>query len=410
MEYQVHTFPNGIRVLHVPSASPITHCCLLINAGSRDEPEGKDGLAHFLEHMLFKGTKKRKTPQILNYLEKVGADLNAYTTKEYTCLHASFLHQHIDRAIDLLHDIAFQSVFPAPEMDMEKGVVLDEIASYEDQPEEAIQDDFEDLLFAGHALGRNILGTTETVRGFSQADLQGFTRSNYDTHQIVFAVMGDYTLEQLIRKTEAFFGSVPENTASGRKRVSPGKIAGARLERTKAISQTHCVLGARAYTIRDERRAGLLLLNNILGAGGMSARLNMELREKRGIAYTIESSYTPLSDTGIFSIYFGTDAGKAAKALQIIERELKKLRENRLGTLQLQQAKQKFIGQIALAEENRIGMIIGMAKSLVDHERIDTLPEVFAKINAITAAGMQAIANEVFDPGQISMLIFTPQD
>lgn len=409
MEYQVHSFSNGIRLLHVPAASPITHCCLLINAGSRDEAQGKDGLAHFLEHMLFKGTAKRKTPQILNYLERVGADLNAYTTKEYTCLHASFLHQHLDRAIDLLHDIAFQSVFPDAEMDMEKGVVLDEIASYEDQPEEAIQDDFEDQLFAGHALGRNILGTTETVKGFSRADLQGFTAHNYNTHEIVFAVMGDYRLDQLIRKTETFFGSVAENT-SGSKRFSPVKTAGARVEKQKPISQTHCVLGMPAYSVRDPKRAGLLLLNNYLGAGGMSARLNMELREKRGIAYTIESSYTPLSDTGIFSVYFGTDPEKAEKALKLIGKELKNLGEKGLGSVQLQQAKQRFIGQIALAEENRIGMIIGMAKSLIDHDRIDSLPEVFAKINAVSQADLLEISNEVFDRRHIHTLIFEPQD
>lgn len=409
MEYQVHTFGNGIRLLHVYAPSPISHSCLLINTGSRDEPEGKDGLAHFLEHMLFKGTKKRKTSQILNYLEVVGADLNAYTTKEYTCIHASFLHQHLNRAIDLLHDIAFQSVYPEAEITMEKGVVLDEIASYLDQPEEAIQDDFEDLLFTGHKLGRNILGTNESVKNFSQTDLARFTTENYNTHEIVFAVMGDYQLKDVIRRAEKFMGAVMENTPQ-KQRSSPAKAKSHFKEIRKPIGQTHCIIGAQAYSVQDKRRAGLLLLNNYLGAGGMSSRLNMELREKRGIAYTIESGYSPLSDTGLFSVYFGTDPEKAEKALKIVLKELKRLRENTLGTVQLQQAKQKFIGQIALAEENRIGLIIGMAKSLLDYNRIDSLAEVFAKINAVTAADLLTISNDVFDEAYLNTLIFEPED
>ncbi|MBE7179136.1 MAG: insulinase family protein [Mucilaginibacter polytrichastri] len=409
MEYQVHTFRNGIRLLHVHHPSPISHCCLVINAGSRDESDEKSGLAHYLEHMLFKGTQKRNTSRLLNYLEVVGADLNAYTTKEYTCLHASFLHQYLNRAIDLLHDIAFRSVFPETEMEKEKEVVLDEIASYLDQPEEAIQDDFEDQLFAGHKLGRNILGRPENVKAFSQKDLADFIAENYNTHEIVFAVAGDYALKDLVRRTEKFFGEVPENTTK-KHRAAPGKNSSKISSVQKPIGQTHCVIGAQAYSLYDKKRPALMLLNNYLGAGGMSARLNMELREKRGIAYTIESNYTSMSDTGIFSIYFGTDEEKAQKALRVIHSELKRLRQNQLSTQQLQHAKQRFIGQIALAEENRIGLIIGMAKNLLDRNRVDSLPEVFAKINAVTAAGLLETSNEILDEAWLQTLIFAPED
>ena len=381
----------------------------MVNAGSRDEEKGKDGLAHFIEHLLFKATERRNTNQILNYLEVVGADLNAYTTKEYTCIHASFLKEYLERAMDLMEDIFFHSTFPQEDLEKEKGVILDEIASYQDQPEEAIQDDFEDLLFKNHALGRNILGTAESVSALTRADIASFIVQNYNTHQAVFAVTGQYDFAKVIKLAERYFGQVPENNQP-KKRVKPIASAKELVRIEKAISQTHCVLGTTAYASFDDRKAMLLLLNNILGGNGMSSRLNLEIREKHGIAYTIESNYSPLTDTGLFSIYFGTDTEKASKAMRLVQKELQKLRDKKLSTLQLQQAKQKFIGQIALAEENRLGLILSMAKSLMDFGRIDTLEEVFAKINAVTADNLLAVSNEVFDPSGILTLLFEPED
>jgi predicted Zn-dependent peptidase len=407
-DHQVHTLSNGIRILFKHSPSPITHCCFLVNAGSRDELPEKEGLAHFIEHMLFKETGRRNTPQILNRLELVGADLNAYTTKEYTCIHASLLKQHLERAIDLFEDILFHSTFPEEEMEKERGVILDEIASYLDQPEEAIQDDFEEYLFKGHPMGNNILGTPESVAAISAADIREFMAANNNTYQMVFAVYGDYDFNKLIKLCEKYFGLVPENTSQKNREV-PGLIKSGTYSFKKPIAQTHCIIGSRAYPSAHHNKYGLLLLNNILGGMGMSNRLNLEIREKHGIAYTIESNYTSLTDSGIFSIYFGTDAEKADKALKLVHKELKKLREQRLGNVQLKQAKDKFIGQIALAEESRMSLIISMGKSLLDFDHIDSLEDIFDKINAVTADGLLEISNEIFDNDRMITLLFEPK-
>ena len=407
MDYQVHTLGNGIRLLLKHSPSPITHCGFLWNAGSRDEPANKEGLAHFIEHLLFKETEKRSTSQILNRLELVGADLNAYTTKEYTCIHASFLNQHLERTIDLFEDILFHSTFPEDEMDKERGVILDEIASYLDQPDEAIQDDFECLLFKNHPMGNNILGTADTVKGFTGGDIRSFIHQTNNTHEMVFAVFGDYDLKQIIRLGEKYFGGITINN-NPKDRVKPLANAGSYRSFRRPISQTHCVIGTQAYASDHNNRYGLLLLNNLLGGMGMSSRLNMELREKHGIAYTIESNYTSFTDTGIFSVYFGTDNEKANKAIRLVNKELRKLCDNKLGTLQLHQAKQKFIGQIALAEENRMSLLISMAKSLVDFGYVDTLEQLFDKVNAVTAPQLLRISNEIFDAGKMVTLLFEP--
>ncbi len=409
MEYQLFSLPNGIRVLYKKEVSKISHCCLLINSGSRDETEGKSGLAHFIEHLLFKGTTKRNTNQILNRLEVVGGDLNAYTTKEYTCLQASFLTPHLDRATDLLADIAFNSSFPEDEMVKEKSVILDEITSYLDQPEEAIADDFEALLFKGHQLGENILGNEESVKGFEKTDINAFINKNYNTHQIIFAISGNYPDKKIQKLATQYFNHLKENN-SIKNRQNPLFNPAEKIAISKPINQAHAILGAQAYGIHHPQKTALLLLNNLLGGYGMSSRLNLEVREKHGIAYTIESGYVPLSDTGIFTIYFGTDEEKVTRAEKIIYRELKKLRENRLGVVQLHQTKQKFIGQIGLGEENRMSVLISMAKSMLDYGKIDTIEEIFAKINAITAEQILTTANEIFDVNQLSSLTFLPSD
>ncbi|MHA4893735.1 M16 family metallopeptidase [Pedobacter sp. PWIIR3] len=407
MEYNVHTLPNGIRLLHVPSASAISHACIIINSGSRDEKEHQSGLAHFIEHLIFKRTEKRSTNQILNRLESVGADLNAYTTKEYTCIHASFLNPYLDRTLELFNDIVFHSTFPDEEMEKEKGVILDEIASYQDQPEEAIYDDFEDMAFAGHPLGRNILGTLDSVTGLNRQDIQQFIADNYHTDKIIIAVIGNYSLKQLVRIGNKHYADVKENLHK------PHRIAPVEQElftriQHKPITQAHTVLGCPAYSLHDANKTGLLLLNNHFGGTGMSSVLNLQIREKYGIAYTIESGYSPLTDTGIFTIYFGTDSEKVDRALGLIFKEMKKLRENPLSEIQLQKAKQKFIGQIALGEENRIGLIISMAKSLLEYDRIDDLATVFHKIESVSRTDMANISTEILDESNLSSLTFYP--
>ncbi len=409
IDYQAHTLPNGIRILFKPSPFAITHCCFIVNAGSRDEMPGQEGLAHFIEHLLFKETERRNTNQILNRLELVGADLNAYTTKEYTCIHASLLNPYLERSMDLFEDILFHSTFPEEEQEKERGVILDEIASYLDQPEEAIQDDFEELLFKDDPFGKNILGTPETVGRMNSGDMRAFIKANYSTSEMIFAVHGNYDFKKVVKLGEKYFGGVaahhPQKT-----RIKPQLNTGGIVVVKKPISQTHCIIGGQAYESSHQHKNALLLLNNLLGGMGMSSRLNLEIREKHGIAYTIESNYTTFTDTGIFSIYFGTDTEKADKAGRLVHKELKKLREQKLGTLLLHQAKQKFIGQIALAEENRLSLIISMAKSLLDFNHIDTLEDLFAKINAVTAEQLLEISNQIFDNERLITLKFEPKE
>jgi len=407
MEYNVHTLPNGIRLLHVPSASAISHACIIVNSGSRDEMEKQSGLAHFIEHLVFKRTEKRNTNQILNRLESVGADLNAYTTKEYTCIHASFLNPYLDRTLELFNDIVFHSTFPEEEMEKEKGVILDEIASYLDQPEEAIYDDFEDMVFANHPLGRNILGTTESVNQLNQQDIKDFMLANYHTDKIIIAVLGNYSFSKAVKIADKYYSDIPDNRHRSL-RIPPSPAPVIIRAEQKPISQAHTMIGAQAYSLHHPYKAGLLLLNNLLCGTGMSSILNLQIREKHGIAYSIESGYSPLSDTGIFTLYFGTDKEKTNKALSLIYKEFRKLREKPLTEVQLQKAKNKFIGQIALGEENRIGLIISMAKSLIDYDKIDSLETVFKKIEAVTTAEMAEIANEVLDEKNLSVLSFYP--
>ncbi len=407
MEHYIHTLSNGIRILFVPAKAQVSHSCFLINAGSRDEADDKMGLAHFIEHLIFKRTQKRNTYQILNRLESVGADLNAYTTKECTCIHASFLNPYLDRSTELFQDIIFHSVFPEDELLKEKSVILDEIASYEDQPEESINDDFEDLVFKTHPLGRNILGKTETVAQITRQDVLNFIEQHYCTDQMVFAVLGDYNWPKVKRIAEKYFSEITANTNSF-KRESPTKVSAEHIEVYKPINQAHYILGAKAYSFHHPLKTGLMLLNHYIGAGGMSSLLNLEIREKHGIAYTIESNYTALSDTGIFSIYLGTDEEKLAKAKQLIQKELNKVQQTDWTEIKLNKIKQRLIGHIALAEENRIGLIISLAKSLLDFNYIDSLPKVFEKINAVKPNQMNEISREMLSPIQLSSLSFIP--
>lgn len=409
MEYNVHTLKNGIRILYVPQASNISHTCFLIHTGSRDEEKNQNGMAHFIEHLIFKHTEKRNTNQILNRLESVGADLNAYTTKEYTCIHASHLQPYLDRTVELFNDIVFHSTFPQNEIEKEKGVILDEIASYQDQPEEAIVDNFEDLLFKGHALGRNILGTAESVSTFSKMDIRAFIQQNYRTDEMVLAVLGNYTFKKVLTIAEKHLSYIPENT-NQIKRIKPLALTGVYQKEQKSIAQSHCMMGIEGYSFHHPYKTGLLLLNNWFGGMGMSSILNLQIREKHGIAYTVESNYSPLSDTGIFSIYFGTDIEKTEKAIRLIQKEMKKLREKPISLIQLHKAQNKFIGQIALGEENRIGLIIAMAKSLIDYGFIDSLATIFNKVRAVSTTEINHIIHEMLDESRWNTLIFEPEE
>lgn len=409
IEYEIIRLDNGIRAVFHRQSSPITHTCLVVNAGSRDESEGKFGMAHFIEHLLFKETARRSMQQILNHLEAVGGDLNAYTTKEYTCIHASILKPHLSKALDLFEDIIFHSTFPEDEMAKEKGVIADEMASYLDSPEESIIDDYEDIMYKGSGLGHNILGLEQDLQSFSLADVVDFLKQNYNTEDIVIGITGDYDLKTVEKMVRRYFEPVPSNIPE-RKRLPTTSVAATHLEIPKPINQVHYMVGAPAYGMFDERKTGLLLLNNMLGGFGMSSILNLSIREKHGIAYTIESNYTVFSDAGLFTIYFGTDEEKVKRAKKLVFRELDKLREKGVTEGQLRKAKHKFKGQIALAEEGRMSMIIAVAKNVMDYDRVISLQEVFEKIDEVSAADLLTISQDIFDPSGLTSLAFVPED
>jgi len=409
MEYEIIRLSNGIRVVFQYQNLPVTHVCMVINAGSRDESAGKYGVAHFIEHLLFKRTERRSTQQIINHLESVGGDLNAYTTKEYTCVHASILQPYLSRALDLFEDIFFHSTFPDIELDKEKSVIVDEMASYLDSPEESIVDDFEDLVFQGSGLGHNILGLEDQLLALQKSDIVDFMQANYDTNEMVIGISGNYTLKEVERLLHKVFGTVPSNTIA-RLRNDVRPLVEQHVAVGKPINQVHYMLGSLAYSYRDDRKTGLLLLNNMLGGMGMGSILNLSIREKYGIAYTIESNYTIFSDTGLFSIYLGTDEEKVEKAKKLVFKELAKLSEQPLSETAVKKAKQKFIGQIALTEENRMSMIISAAKNVMDYDRVILLDEVIEKIQDLTNTGLLEIAQDVFDPKKMLSLSFVPED
>lgn len=407
-DHELFVLPNGIRLLYkFAPDTVITHCCLIINAGARDEADAQQGLAHFIEHLLFKGTHKRRSYQVLNRLEVVGGDLNAYTTKEQTCIHASVLNEYTDRALELIADITFNSSFPANEMDKEKGVIIDEIDSYKDMPEEMIQDELDELIFTGHTLANPILGTAESVTALQQADISAFIKSNYAPSEIVIGLHSSLSFVKVKKMAEHYFAGITGPAIRKQRTLVPVYKPQNRIIK-KNIHQAHALLGTRAYDLAHTHKMPMLLINNILG-GGMSSKLNLNIREKYGIAYAIESNYSPMSDTGFFSIYMGTDKEKVERCLRLVKKELKQLRDTSLTASALQQAKQRFIGQIALAEESRLGVILAMCKNILDYNKTDSLPEIYAKINAITAKDLLAVANEVLEEQQLSLLMYLPE-
>lgn len=408
-EYNLIQLDNGIRVLLHYQNSPITHACMIVNAGSRYEEAGSFGVAHFIEHLLFKRTTRRSTNQILNRLEQVGGDLNAYTTKEYTCIHASFLRPHLERALDLFEDVLFHSTFPIHEMEKEKNVILDEIASYLDSPEESIMDDFEDILFKDSGLGHNILGVEEDLKGMSRTHIDQFMQQNYNTNEIVIGITGDYTYAQVKRYADKIFGQTVRNVPEKRGQALSWN-GGHDLVIEKPINQAHYMVGAQTFGIYDDQKTALLLLNNMLGGMGMSSILNLGIREKHGIAYMIESNVTLYSDTGSFSIYLGTDEEKLSKAVSLVDKELLKLKKNLISEHQLNKAKEKFKGQIALAEEGRMSMIIAESKNLIDYGQIISLQDVFDRIDAVKVMDLAELANRFFDRNNMVSLSFIPED
>lgn len=411
--YNTTTLPDGLRVIHLPSASPVVYCGYAIDAGTRDELPGQEGMAHFCEHITFKGTVRRKPWHILNCLESVGGDLNAFTNKEDTVYHAAVLHEHIDRAVDLLTDIVFHSTYPQNEIDKETEVISDEIESYNDSPAELIYDDFENVLFAGHPLGHNILGEAARLRTYTTADALSFTSRFYRPDNAVFFAYGDVSFDRLVRLLERH-SRLREDMCQScmetrRSDVSTGRVAALlpHYRSQNVVKQmnthlTHVMTGNRAYDIHDDRRIALYLLNNILGGPGMNARLNIALREHNALVYMVESSLTSYSDTGAWGVYFGCDPKNTARCMRLVRRQLDRVMERLLTDTQLRAAKKQIKGQIGVACDSRESFAIDFARSYLHYGWERDIARLFRDIDAVTPERVLQVAQETFDPDRMT--------
>ncbi len=408
-EYQIHTLPNGIRIAHKQAPfTNIAHCGIMLDIGSRDELPSQEGLAHFWEHMAFKGTEKRRSHHIINGLETVGGELNAYTTKEKVCFHASVLDEHFDKAVDFISDITFHSVFPEKQLERERNVILEEMSMYLDSPEDAIQDEFDKLLFPDHSLGTNILGEVATVSGFKREDLLKFIGDNIDTERIVFSSVNRFPFSKVVRVASKYLAGIPHRTTS-RKRKSPEGYRPEHQKVERSLTQAQCALGRPSYALSDERRLPFFMLVNLLGGPGMNSRFNMALREKYGFVYSIDANYTPYLDTGFFSIYFGTEQKHLERSIALVYKELTRLKQQPLTGMQLHHIKSQLMGQLAMSEESNLSYMLMMGKSLLDTDRVDSLSEIFAEINGTTAQQLQELAIDMFQEDFFSSLVYIPE-
>lgn len=425
MDYNTHTLSNGLRIIHRHSAGDVIYCGYAIKVGTRNEKPGEEGLAHFCEHASFKGTERRKGWQVIQALEGFGGELNAYTNKESTVYYAAIQRQHLHRAIDLLTDMVFHSVYPEHELEKEKEVICDEIESYNDSPAELIFDEFENIIFCNHPLGHNILGTSEHVRNFTSEDARRFTHNYYRPDNAIFFIYGDVDFKKVVREVEKTstispttspnpsqgggFNMCSDNTVSppweGTGEVT-GVASGGQFIRNLGTHQAHVMMGRKSYDVNHPQRLALYLLNNILGGPAMSSRLNMALRERNGLVYTVESTMVTYGDTGLWAIYFGCDAHDIKKCQKLVRRELDKLMSKPLSARQLQQAKQQLIGQIALACDSRENFALDFAKSYLHYGWEKNISALCNNIKRLTAEEIQKVAQEIFAENTISTLIY----
>lgn len=418
MNYNTHKLPCGLRIIHRPSPSPVVYCGYALAVGTRHERPGEEGMAHFCEHATFKGTARRRSQQIITCIESVGGDLNAFTNKEHTVYHAAILRDNIGRAVDLLTDIVFHSIYPQTEIEKEVEVICDEIESYNDSPAELIFDDFENMVFDRHPLGHNILGKAEQLRTYTADDVRRFTKQHYRPDNAVFFAYGDVDFKRLVRHLEGAFSDAPAVQQAADSSLSalpsPSDIASPPLppylptERVvdKSTHQAHVMLGCRAYAVGDKRRMPLYLLNNILGGPGMSARLNMSLRERNGLVYTVESSMLGYADTGLWAVYFGCDPHDIDRCLRLVRRELNRVMLHPLSQAQLSAAKKQIKGQLAVASDARESHALDFAKTYLCSGKEKDINALFALIDAVTSAEIQAVACELFAPENLMRLIY----
>ncbi|MFK7951916.1 MAG: M16 family metallopeptidase [Ekhidna sp.] len=408
-EYELIELENGIRIIHKEvNHTRIANIGLMLDIGSRDELEHEQGLAHFLEHMVFKGTSKRNSYHILNRLESLGGELNAYTTKEKICFYACLLDNHIDKAVELLADITFDSTFPEKQIEKERTVILEEMSMYKDTPEDSIQDEFDELIFPNHPLGRNILGTQETVKSFKQGDFRKFLDRNLNTEKIVLSSIGNYSAKKIKRLAEKHLSHIPHKNNSPERAPFDSYTPSVK-EVKRSVSQTHFVTGLPSLSLKNSNRIPFFFLVNLLGGPSMNARLNLAMREKHGLVYGVDASYSTYIDTGQFNIYYATDPKNLKRCQSIVFREIENLKNKKMGSLQLQKAKNQIKGQMALSEENKNAVMLMMAKSLLDLNKIPNIDSVFEKIDGITPEAIQELSKEHFLIDQMSSLAYLPE-
>lgn len=394
-EFYIYTLPNGIRCVLKQVRSAVCYCSMTIGAGSRDEVAGEYGMAHLLEHTLFKGTSKRKAYQVNCRLENLGGEINAFTTKEETVVHATVMRGDFRKAVELIDDIIFHSTFPEAEVAKEKEVIYDEINMYKDSPDERIYDDFEDLIFADSQLGHNILGRKQTISKLHSEDIRSFVKRNYTTDRMVFAAIGNISPKSFTAAVERYFGT---ETASRKAadRVAPGPVA----EFSKVVShpshhQARCLLGKRAYPLDDKRRLALILMTNILGGPSAASRLNVALRERNALTYCVEALYTPLSDCGMFTIYYSCEKDKLEQCRAVIDSEMERIMTEPLTARQLSVAKKQFLGQFTISAENNEAYMLGVGKSVLVYGTVDSLDEIYRKVSEITPKDIMEVAKDI---------------
>jgi predicted Zn-dependent peptidase len=406
MNIHIFTLPNGIRFVHSSHTSPVAYCGLSINAGSRDEKAAENGMAHLAEHMLFKGTARRSAYHINNRLENVGGELNAFTTKEETVVHATVLQSDLDKAVELLADIAFRSTFPDRELTKEKEVIADEINSYLDNPSELIFDDFDRWLFAGSSLGRPILGTPESLSGITATQLKAFVSRHYRPSQLVFSTVANVSAKRMEQLATKYFSEFPA-VGARHARKAPGTYRPFRKTLKRNTFQSHCIIGNRACSLNDPRRTGLALLVNYLGGPAANSRLNSLLREKNGLVYTTDATYTPYDDCGVVTLYFAADRDSLNRCVDLVQKELTAIRTHAFGAAQLHRIKKQWLGQLFINADNAEAQMLGNGKSIMSYGYVESFEQLRAKIDALTAMELQDIAREIFAPECLSSLIYT---
>jgi predicted Zn-dependent peptidase len=407
---KIFRLSNGIKVVHQQlTTTKIVHCAIMVDVGSRDENPENQGIAHFWEHMAFKGTRRRRSFNIINSLDSVGGELNAYTDKEKVVFYASVRDQHFEKAVDILSDITFHSVFPENQIEKERGVILEEMSMYNDSPDESLQDEFEALVYKNHPMGMNILGKPETVKSFQKKDFLKFFRNTLSTDKIVFSVVGNMTTEEVERLARKYFESVTSKKAlAKRTKFKKYKPEEQILKRT--IKQAKCAIGRDAYSLKSDKRVPLFLLTNILGGPGMNSRLNLALREKYGFVYSIDAHYIPYTDTGMFAVFFGTEPKQLNRCISLVKKEFDRFADKPLTDRQLHSAKEQIKGQLAMSEENNLSLMLMMGRSVLDIGRVPTLEEIYHQIDETDSLQLRDIAQEIFDEKSLSYLIMEPEN